>query len=120
MTTTPVADRLAAARAYIDEHGIDLAAAELEFKARHPHLSAEGVRLGLLVEIAIIIDIEAPFEVESLARRICAQSGVHPFDGPLPARHPMTLRQYQNRWRDMARDHLALGRTLGIIPAEGQ
>ncbi|MBM4570334.1 hypothetical protein GS489_07960 [Rhodococcus hoagii] len=60
---------------------------------------------------------ERPWTTDSVAEQLANQSGAFPWNGPVG--NGFTVAEYQNRFREMAREHLFTWRQLGLITEEG-
>jgi hypothetical protein len=106
------AEGLVVGQRIIAERGIDLDAAKLAYKSMHPQVSPEIVELALTLEIATLTELHEPFTVDSVAEQMANQSGAFPWNGPVG--NGLALTEYQERFREYAREKLFLRQILGL------
>lgn len=111
--TSPVLTALHQARRHIAERRIDLTVAHTAYQSMHPQIGTEQIDLALTLEVASILQLHAPYDIESVARQIANRSGAFPWDGPIG--NGLTLEYYQSRFREMASEKVFIGKLLGLI-----
>lgn len=107
-----VHDGLIVGRQIVAERGIDLEAAALAYKSMHPQVGPDMLETALILEIASLSELHAPFTVDSVAQQMADRSGAFPWNGPVG--NGLSLEYYQGKFRDMAREALFLRDLLGF------
>ncbi|MBM4707170.1 hypothetical protein GS455_26900 [Rhodococcus hoagii] len=113
-------DQIERARTYVVERNIDIAAARPAFISQYPQLARaprESTTSRSSATIGIWLNVRAPWTTDSVAEQLANQSGAFPWNGPV--RNGFTVAEYQNRFREMAREHLFTWRQLGLITEGG-
>lgn len=108
------AESVADGQRILVERAVDITAARMALKSMHPRLSPDLIDTTLALEAAIVVKFRAPFTADSVAEQIANESGAFPWDGPVG--NGLTLKEYQSRFRDIANEHLFIGRQMGLIP----
>lgn len=108
------ADAVANGQRILAERGVDIVAARMALKSMHPNLAVDLVDTTLAIEAAIAVKLRAPYTADSVAEQLANESGAFPWNGPVG--NGLTLREYQSRFREIANEHLFIGRQMGLIP----
>lgn len=101
-------------RRILKERGVDMAAARMALKSLHPQLKPLMLDTVLAMEAVIASKLQAPFTADSVAEQLANESGAFPWHGPVG--NGLTVSEYQSRFREIADEHLFIGRQMGLIP----
>lgn len=103
-------------RRIIAEQNIDIDAAKMAMKSMHPNVPSDQLEIAVIIQVASISELRAPFTVDSVAEQMADKSGAFPWAGPVG--NGLSLDHYRDKFRDMARDALFLREVIGLDAGE--